>query len=366
GTRRDCARNVLAGDRDGRAANRHFRLWSDSARARRYRPIVRRAHERARAGPHRAAEPDHVDAPDPDCRTRREESASGDVSVCGVHRERWPHGVLGESHGTVSPFGHVRGQDPPGNETSRPTHRTAHEVPAGDQPQDRQGARPHDPSVVVTSSGSNNRVMNRRAFVTGLGALLAAPFGAEAQQARRIGYLVLDLTEGVPCREAFRQGLRDLGYVDGRNVAIEYRDAGGKPERLAARAAELVALNVDVIVAPGTLASLAAKRATATIPVVVPTIGDPVADGLVKSLARPGGNVTGLSNLSPELIGKCMQLLKEAVPGTTRVAVLTHTGSATAKTDREYTTQARASGRSLGFAVQLVDARRPMDFDSAF
>jgi len=208
--------------------------------------------------------------------------------------------------------------------------------------------------------------MNRRAFVTGLGALLAAPFGAEAQQARRIGYLVLDLTEGVPRREAFRQGLRDLGYVDGRNVAIEYRDAGGKPERLAARAAELVALNVDVIVAPGTLASLAAKRATATIPVVVPTIGDPVADGLVKSLARPGGNVTGLSNLSPELIGKCMQLLKEAVPGTTRVAVLTHTGSATAKTDREYTTQARASGRSLGFAVQLVDARRPMDFDSAF
>jgi putative ABC transport system substrate-binding protein len=208
--------------------------------------------------------------------------------------------------------------------------------------------------------------MNRRAFVTGLGAVLAAPLAAEAQQARRLGYLVLDLIENTPRREAFRQGLRDLGYVEGRNVVIEYRDSEGKPERLAARAAELVALNVDVIVAPGTLAALAAKRATATIPIVVPTIGDAVTDGLVKSLARPGGNVTGLSNLTPELVGKCMQLLKEAVPGATRVAVLTHSGSATAKTDREYVTQARAAGRLLGYAVQLVEARRPVDIDGAF
>ena len=208
--------------------------------------------------------------------------------------------------------------------------------------------------------------MRRIGFVVILAVTLLAPLAARAQQMARIGYLVLNLDVNPRNRDAFRQGLRDLGYVEGRNLVIEYRDAGGKPERLAASAAELVALNVDVIVSPGTLASLAAKRATATIPIVVPTIGDPVADGLVKSLAQPGGNVTGLSNLTNDLIGKCMQLLKEAVPGATRVAVLTHPGSATAKTDKDFATRAQAAGRSLGFVVQLIDAGRPVDLDRAF
>ena len=203
-------------------------------------------------------------------------------------------------------------------------------------------------------------------FVVILALNLLAPLVAPAQQTARIGYLALKLDNLPRSREAFRQGLRDLGYVEGRNLVIEYRDAGGKPERLAAGAAELVALNVDVIVAPGTLAALAASRATATIPIVVPTIGDPVADGLVKSLARPGRNVTGLSNLTPDLVGKCMQLLKEAVPGAARVAVLTHPGSATAKTDKNYAAQAQTAGRSLGFVVQLIDAGRPVDLDRAF
>jgi putative tryptophan/tyrosine transport system substrate-binding protein len=210
-------------------------------------------------------------------------------------------------------------------------------------------------------------VIDRRTFLAGTGAvLLAAPLAAPAQQTARIGYLALNLDANPRYRDAFRLGLRDLGYVEGRNLVIEYRDAEGKPERLAAGAAELVALNVDVIVAPGTLAALAAKRATATIPIVLPTIGDPVADGLVKSLARPGGNVTGLSNLTGDLIGKCMQLLKEAVPGATRVAVLTHPGSATAKTDKDYATRAPTAGRSLGFVVRLIDAGRPVDLDRAF
>jgi len=208
--------------------------------------------------------------------------------------------------------------------------------------------------------------LRRIGFVVILAVTLLAPLAARAQQMARIGYLVLNLDVNPRNRDAFRQGLRDLGYVEGRNLVIEYRDAGGKPERLAASAAELVALNVDVIVSPGTLASLAAKRATATIPIVVPTIGDPVADGLVKSLAQPGGNVTGLSNLTNDLIGKCMQLLKEAVPGATRVAVLTHPGSATAKTDKDFATRAQAAGRSLGFVVQLIVAGRPVDLDRAF
>jgi len=209
--------------------------------------------------------------------------------------------------------------------------------------------------------------MRRIRFVVILIFSLLAPLAARAQRTARVGYLALNLDVNPRSHEAFRQGLRDLGHVEGRNLAIEYRDAEGKPERLAAGATELVALNVDVIVAPGTLAALAAKRATATIPIVVPTIGDPVADGLVKSLARPGGNVTGLSNLTPDLIGKCMQLLKEAVPGAARVAVLTHPGSgATAKTEKEYATRAQAAGRSLGFVVQLIDAGRPVDLDRAF
>ena len=208
--------------------------------------------------------------------------------------------------------------------------------------------------------------MRRIGFVVILAVTLLAPLAARAQQMARIGYLVLNLDVNPRNRDAFRQGLRDLGYVEGRNLVIEYRDAEGKPERLAAGAAELVGLNVDVIVSPGTLASLAAKRATATIPIVIPTIGDPVADGLVKSLARPDGNVTGLSNLTNDLIGKCMQLLKEVVPGATRVAVLTHPGSATAKTDKDFATRAQAAGRSLGFVVQLIDAGRPVDLDRAF
>src|SRR5262245_42270299 len=204
----------------------------------------------------------------------------------------------------------------------------------------------------------------------GLGVVFAViavvPLAVQGQQTARIGFLFLNRDVNPRNGDAFRQGLRDLGYVDGRNLVIEDRDAEGKPERLAAGAAELVALNVDVIVAPGTLAALAAARATATIPIVVPTIGNPVADGLVKSLAQPGGNVTGLSNLTPDLIGKCMQLLKEAVPGATRVAVLTHPGSATAKTDKDYATRAQTAGRSLGFVVQLIDSGRPVDLDRAF
>jgi putative ABC transport system substrate-binding protein len=126
--------------------------------------------------------------------------------------------------------------------------------------------------------------------------------------------------------EAFRQGLRDLGYVEGRTVLIEYRDAEGRFERLPALAAELVALKVDVIVAGGTPHALAAQQATRTIPIVLTGAGDPVPSGLVTSLARPGGNVTGLANLRPDLVGKCLEQLKQAVPGVSHVAVLWQPG----------------------------------------
>ena len=172
--------------------------------------------------------------------------------------------------------------------------------------------------------------IQRRDLLIAAGAFLAAPLAAETQQAAkvaRIGYLAPDLAASTRLKEAFRQGLRDLGYVEGRNVVIEYRDAEGKVERLPALAAELVALKVDVLVTGGgTRTALAAKQATKTIPIVFASAPDPVTDGLVTSLARPGGNVTGLSGLAAELVGKRLEQLKQAVPGVSRVAVLWQPG----------------------------------------
>ena len=181
---------------------------------------------------------------------------------------------------------------------------------------------------------------------------LFSPVASEAQQAAkvaRIGYLPLNLAGGPDVHEAFRQGLRDLGYVEGRNLVIEYRDAEGKPERLPALAAELVALKVDVIVAPNTPGALAAKQATKTIPIVfASSASDPVTGGLVTSLARPGGNVTGLTGLGPELVGKCLEQLTQAVPGVTRVAVLWQPGALGERTEQEMLKGAEVAGRALG------------------
>ena len=165
--------------------------------------------------------------------------------------------------------------------------------------------------------------------------------------------------------EAFRQGLRDLGYIEGGNVVIESRDAEGKLERLPALAAELVALKVDVIVAPSTPAALAAKQATRTLPIVFAAVADPVARGLVTSLARPGGNVTGSSNLAPELVGKRLEQLKQAVPGVNRVAVLWQPGIA-GRTEKDMVNAAEVAAQALGVRLQFVEARGPADFDRAF
>ena len=199
-----------------------------------------------------------------------------------------------------------------------------HEVRSGDQPQDCQGPRTYHSAVPAGAGGWGDRVVKRREFLCTLtGGLLAAPFAAEAQQAAkiaRIGWLGSDRVGGLAT--AFLQGLRDLGYVEGRNVVIEYRTADGQLERLPALATELVSLKVDVIVTQSTVAALAAKQATRTIPIVFGAVSDPVATGLVASFARPGENVTGSSFFAPELVGKSMELLKEAVPGVNRVAIL--------------------------------------------
>jgi putative ABC transport system substrate-binding protein len=212
--------------------------------------------------------------------------------------------------------------------------------------------------------------MDRREFIGTLaGGLLAIPFVAEAQQAAkiaRIGYLSPDLAASPHLGEAFRQGLRDLGYVEGRNLVIEYRSAEGKFERLPALAAELIALKVDVIVAPNTAAALAAMHATRTLPIVFTQAADPVASGLVTSLARPGGNVTGLSLLTPELVGKCLEHLKQAVSGVSRIAILWQPGAFSERTDKDMLKAAGVAARALGVRLQVIEARGPADFDRAF
>jgi putative ABC transport system substrate-binding protein len=181
----------------------------------------------------------------------------------------------------------------------------------------------------------------------------------------RIGFLSGGSpTTTSPARyEAFRQRLRELGYVEGKNIVIEYRWVEGKLDRFPALAAELVRLKVDVIVTWGPTATLAAKEATNTIPIVMANDADPVASGVVASLARPGGNITGFSTLSPELSGKRLELLKETVPKLSRVAVLgasTSTSSALALKETEL-----AAG-VLGVRLQYLDVLDPKDIETAF
>ena len=163
--------------------------------------------------------------------------------------------------------------------------------------------------------------------------------------------------------DAFQQGLRELGYIEGRNLIIEYRSADGRSERFPSLAAELVGLKVDLIVTRGTPASLAAKRATRTIPVVMANAGEPVETGLVISLARPGGNVTGLSSLTVRLEAKRLGLLRELVPGITRIAALYNMSS---PANPPQWKEIETAARSVGVQPQLLDVRKPEDFGPAF
>jgi len=211
--------------------------------------------------------------------------------------------------------------------------------------------------------------MKRRTFMAMLTGIVVTPFGAEAPQAAkvaRIGYLSPNLAAFPHHQEAFRQGLRDLGYVEGGTIVIEYRGAEGKPERLPALTAELVALKVDVIVASGTPQALAVKEVTRTLPIVFAAVADPIASGVVTSLARPGGNITGTSLLAPDLVGKRLEQLKQAVPSISRVAVLWQPGGLGERADKEMLQGTEVAARALGVRLQVVEARGPEDFDRAF
>ena len=214
----------------------------------------------------------------------------------------------------------------------------------------------------------NQQKMNRSVFCLAHCLLLVGlSFPAIAQQPTkifRIGYLGVNSLNINPDRpEAFRQGLRELGYIEGNNIAIEWRSAEGKQDRLPALAAELVRLNVDIIITGGPPSTRAAKKATVTIPIVMGFDNDPVGNGFVASLARPGGNITGLATLAPGISGKLLELLKEVVPRLFRVAVL---GTSTQPGNAQSLSETELAARAFGVQLEYLDVRGPDDIEIAF
>jgi putative ABC transport system substrate-binding protein len=211
-------------------------------------------------------------------------------------------------------------------------------------------------------------VIDRRTFLgTSTGVLLAAPLAAKAQPAGKV-YRIGMLERTSPGTnaanlEAFRRGLRELGYVEGKNLVIEYRSADGRDERYAALATELIRLNVDLILTRGAPAALAAKNATATIPVVITGLADPVGQGVVASLAHPGGNITGVSAIVTELYAKRVELLRELLPRAARIAALLNFGTPALPPAWK---EIDAAARSFGLQPQLLDVRKPEALGSAF
>jgi len=197
--------------------------------------------------------------------------------------------------------------------------------------------------------------------------LLALGFTVDAQQPTkipRIGFLGAVSRSTVSARtEAFRQGLRELGYVEGKNIVIEYRYVEGKLDRVSELAAELVRLKVDIIVTAGPASTRSAKEATVTIPIVMAFDNDPVGSGFVASLARPGGNITGLSTLAPEISGKQLELLKEIAPRLSRVAVL---GNSTVSGNAQMLREVELAAGALGVKLQYLDILGPKDIETAF
>jgi len=207
--------------------------------------------------------------------------------------------------------------------------------------------------------------MKRREFITFVGVAAVLPLAASAQsKIPRIGFMG-NSTAALEANlvDAFREGLRELGYEEGRNIVIEYRWAGGEYQRFSTLVAELITAKVDLIVTAGTPAALAVKKATTTVPLVMVAVGDPVGTGLVPSLARPGGNLTGLSSIAPDLEGKRLQLLREIVPALSYVAMFVNSVNPFHVSSMR---QARAAAEGMGIKLQLHDIRKTEDLDDAF
>jgi putative ABC transport system substrate-binding protein len=217
--------------------------------------------------------------------------------------------------------------------------------------------------MIAKSSGVRRQTMKPEILAMAFCAILGAfSNSASAQQVPRLGFLGTNSPSDISARiEAFRQGLRDFGYIEGQNIVIEYRWAEGKPDRLPKLAAELVNLRVDIIVTHGEAAIRALKQATPTIPIVVGVTGDLVVTGHAASLARPGGNVTGLVDTSPELSGKRLEILKEILPKISRIAVLWNGANPVKRLDFK---ESEAAAQAMGLRLQSLEVKTADDFDN--
>src|SRR6516165_1712500 len=266
----------------------------------------------------------------------------------------------------------LRAQDFARHSARRPARGAADQVRLGCQPQDRESTWAHDPGTIPSACRPGDRMtakMKRRDFITLLGGAAVAgwPLAAWAQQPgklRTIGFSGLSTRSAESeLVAAFTQRLRELGWIEGRTITIEYRWSEGREERFVQIAAEFVRLKVDVIVTAGTPQVLATKQSTSVIPIVFARVGDPVASGLVASLARPGGNVTGMSVQSDELAGKRIEILREVVPSLRRVAILANVGNPFSVMELD---EAHAAARTLGLEFDALEIRRVEDIAPAF
>jgi len=281
-------------------------------------------------------------------------------------RRRRPDELRNRYQRNVSPSRHLCRPNSQGGQASRPACGAANQIRAGHQPQDGEGTRPHGAADHADDGRRGDR-MRRRTFITLLGGAAAWSLSARAQQPAMpvVGHLNPQSPDGQTGRlRGFRQGLKEAGYVEGENVAIEYGWAHGQFDRLPALAAELVRRQVSVIVATGGPASaMAAKAATTTIPIVFGVAEDPVKLGLVASLARPGGNLTGINFFTGELGAKQLGLLRELVPSAAQIAVLTNPanvqGAATAVAEVE------AAARTMGLQIQVFNASTGREINTA-
>jgi putative tryptophan/tyrosine transport system substrate-binding protein len=221
-------------------------------------------------------------------------------------------------------------------------------------------------SVVGREKKSRRKRMTGKILVWLLATLLLTTVYAEAQQVAkppRIGFIMADASGSDPRVDAFRQGLRELGYVEEKNIAVEYRFAEGKEDRLLKLVAELISLKVEIIVTDGTVVTRAVRNATKTIPIVMASDGDPVGNLFVASLARPGGNITGLTNLLAGLSGKRLEVLRDAIPGASRFGIIWNPENPSSITGFKET---QVAAQSLGVQLQSLEVRGPNDFESAF
>ena len=232
---------------------------------------------------------------------------------------------------------------------------------------DSQSDKPK--AALRTKSGPADQKRRRKPRWAGFSVIafvlvMGGAAGAQPTKIPRIGFLIgTSLSANSARIDGFRQGLRELGYVEGKNIVIEWRYAEGKPQRARELATELVRLKVDIIVTAGGLTTRPAKQATVTIPIVMAQDSDPVGSGFVASLARPGGNITGLSSLAPEISGKRLDLLKEIVPKLSRVAVL---GTATNSANAQMLREVELAAKGFGGKLQYLDVLAPKDIETAF